>query len=179
MDYCLAGDDGSAAIWNGQPDLDLDGDGRLDSVGLDFDGDGLRDDALADFDGDGIADHAVLDLDNDGTPESYFTDDGSGTWAVAVDRSPQAGGAPGGQLRWFGLDGVEHTGGPLVDFDGPGRGRADDLILDTDGDGVADRVLCATENGTTGYVDTDGDGRWDVRLTDTDGDGLADGAAAL
>jgi hypothetical protein len=173
VDYCLAGDDGSAAIWTGQPDLDLDGDGRLDAVGLDFDGDGLRDDALADFDADGVADHAVLDLDNDGTPESYFTDDGSGTWAVAVDR--------GGQLRWFGLDGVEHTGGPLVDFDGSGdsRGRADDRILDTDGDGVADHVLCPAEHGTSAYVDTDGDGRWDVRLTDSDGDGLADGAGTL
>ncbi len=156
-------------IWHGQPDLDLDGDGRLDAIGLDFDGDGMRDDALADLDGDGSADHAVLDLDNDGTPESYFTDDGSGTWAVAVDRD--------GQLRWFGLDGVEHTGGPLVDFDG--HGRADDRLLDTDGNGVADRVLCAGENGVTGYVDTDGDGKWNVRLTDSDGDGLADGASAL
>ncbi|OYV23658.1 MAG: pullulanase, partial [Mycobacterium sp. 20-66-4] len=110
MDYCLAGDDGTAAIWHGQPNLDLDGDGRLDAFGLDFDGDGIRDDALADFDGDGTADHAVLDLDNDGTPEAFFTDDGSGTWAVSFDR--------GGQLRWYSLDGVEHTGGPLVDFDG-------------------------------------------------------------
>lgn len=169
MDYCLAGDNGVAAIWNGQPDLDLDGDGRPDAIGLDFDGDGLRDDALADFDGDGMADHAVLDLDNDGTPEAYFTDDGTGTWAVAVDR--------GGQLRWFGLDGVEHTGGPLVDFDG--RDHADDRLLDTDGNGVADRVLCAGENGVTEYVDTDGDGKWNVRLTDTDGDGLADGASNL
>ena len=109
MDYCLAGDDGMAAMWHDRPDLDLDGDGRLDAVGLDFDGDGMHDDALADFDSDGIADHAVLDLDNDGTPETSFTDDGSGTWAVAVESS--------GQLRWFGLDGVEHTGGPLVDFE--------------------------------------------------------------
>ena len=172
MDYCLAGDDGIAAMWNARLDLDLDGDGRLDAVSLDFDGDGMRDDALADFDGDGIADHAVLDLDNDGTPETSFTDDGSGTWAVAVDRD--------GQLRWFGLDGVEHTGGPLVDFDGLDvQGRADDRLLDTDHNGVADRVLCAGENGVTGYVDTDGDGRWDVRLTDTDGDGLADGASSL
>lgn len=165
----MAGDQGAAAIWHGQPDLDLDGDGRLDAVGLDFDGDGMRDDALADFDGDGIADHAVLDLDNDGSPESYFTDDGSGTWAVAVDR--------GGQLRWYSLDGVEHTGGPLVDFDG--HGRPDDRLLDTDGNGMADRVLCAGENGATGYVDTDGDGRWNVRLTDSDGDGLADGSSGL
>ncbi|MGA7051570.1 MAG: pullulanase [Mycobacterium sp.] len=177
MDYCLAGDlsghEGSAAIWHGRPDLDLDGDGRLDAIGLDFDGDGMRDDALADFDGDGVADHAVLDLDNDGTPTSYFTDDGSGTWAVAVDGAVQKG----GQVRWFGLDGVEHTGGPLVDFDG--RGHTDDRLLDTDGNGLADRVLCAGEQGVTGYVDTDGDGRWNVRLTDTDGDGLADGAGNL
>jgi hypothetical protein len=148
VDYCLAGDDG-AAIWQRQPDLDVDGDGRLDAIGLDFDGDGMRDDALADLDGDGVVDHAVLDLDDDGTPEAYFTDDGSGTWAVAADR--------GGQLRWYDLDGAEHTGGPLVDFDG--HGRADDRLLDTDGDGVADRVLCADGSGVTGYVDTDGDGQ--------------------
>ena len=129
-------------------------------------------DALADFDGDGVVDHVVLDLDNDGTPEAYFTDDGSGSWAVAVDR--------GGNLRWFGLDGIEHLGGPLVDFDGgDGSGRAADRLIDSDGNGVADRVLCPGENGVTAYVDTDGDGKWDLRLTDTDGDGLADGAAPL
>lgn len=169
MEYCLGGDDGTAAIWNRAPDLDLDGDGQLDAIGLDLDGDGLHDDALTDFDGDGLADHAVLDVDNDGTPESFFTDDGSGTWAVAVDR--------GGQIRWFGLDGVEHTGGPLVDFDG--QGHLDDRLVDADGDGMADRVLCAGGEGLTGYVDLDGDGHWDVRLTDTDGDGSADGASNL
>ncbi|ATA29814.1 hypothetical protein MLM_4012 [Mycobacterium lepraemurium] len=143
MDYCRAGDGAAAAIWHGQPDLDLDGDGRFESIGLDF--------------------------DNDGTPEAYFTDDGSGTWAVAVDRN--------GQLRWFGLGGGEHTGGPMVDFDG--RGRPDARLVDTDGNGLADRVLRTDETGVTGYVDTDGDGKWNGRLTDTDGDGLADGASAL
>jgi len=59
------------------------------------------------------------------------------------------------------------------------QGHADDRLLDTDGDGVADRVLCAGDNGVTGYVDTDGDGKWNVRLTDTNGDGLADGASNL
>jgi hypothetical protein len=80
-------------------------------------------------------------------------------------------------LRWFGLDGVEHTGGPLVDFDADGK--ADVQLLDSDGNGLADRAICVGESGVTGYVDTDGDGRWDVKLTDTDGDGTADAASAL
>lgn len=173
MEYCLGADDGAATMYHGHPDLDLDGDGRLEAVSLDFDGDGLRDDALADFDGDGFADHAVLDLDNDGISESYFTDDGSGTWTIA-------GGVPAGHLRWFDLDGMEHTGGPFVDFDGDGNGQ--DRLFDTDGNGLADRVWVAGEpgvTGVTGYVDTDGDGQWNMRLTDADGDGRADGAVGL
>jgi hypothetical protein len=165
MDYCLAGDDGSATMWTAGPNTDLDGDGDLDAVGLDFDGDGRLDDAMADLDGDGVAEHAVLDLDNDDRAEAYFTDDGSGTWSVSVDRA--------GQVRWFGLDGVEHTGGPMVDFDADGQD--DDRLLDADGDGLADRVLC----GEKAYVDTDGDGHWDVKLADSDGDGAADAANEL
>src|SRR6185312_4538527 len=144
MDYCLGDADGSATMWTADPETDLDGDGSLDAVGLDFDGDGLLDDAMADMDGDSLADHAALDLDNDGHPEALFTDDGTGTWAVSVDRA--------GQLRWFGLDGVEHTGGPLVDLDGDGQ--SDDRLADTDGNGLADRAL----SGDSAYVDTDGDG---------------------
>ncbi len=156
MDYCLADGDGSAAMWSAPLDTDVDGDGILDAVGLDLDGDGGVDDALADLDGDGVADHAVLDGQN------HFTDDGSGTWAVSVDR--------GGQLRWFGLDGVEHEGGPVVDLDGDGQGE--DRLVDIDGNGLADRVL----GDGVAYVDTDGDGRWDVKLSDSDGDGRADAA---
>jgi len=173
MEYCLSTGDGAATMWDRGPDLDLNGDGRLDAVSLDFDGDGLVDDALADLDGDGIADHAVLDLDNDGTAESYFTDDGSGTWAVAAERPARSGPA----LRWFGLDGVEHTGGPMADFGADGRAPV--RLLDSDGNGLADRAITFGENGVTGYVDTDGDGRWDVKLTDTDGDGAADAASTL
>ena len=170
MDYCLADGDGSATMWSAPLDTDVDGDGTLDAVGLDVDGDGGVDDALADLDGDGLADHAVLD------GQSYFTDDGSGTWAVSVDR--------GGQLRWFGLDGVEHSGGPLIEHSGGplvehsggprvdlvGDGQADDRLLDIDGNGLADRALC----GQVAYVDTDGDGQWDIKLTDSNNDGRAD-----
>ena len=168
MEYCLSAGDGAANMWDRGPDLDLDGDGRLDAVGLDVDHDGLADDALVDLDGDGIADHAVLDVN--GTAERYVTDDGTGTWAVAAERPPRSGAG----LRWFGLDGVEHTGAPLTEFGAEGV-----RLLDSDGDGLADRALISGADGVTGYVDTDGDGRWDVKLIDTDGDGAADAASAL
>jgi hypothetical protein len=98
MEYCFGPGDRSATMWIGTPNVDLDGDGEMDAVRLDFDGDGAIDDAIGDLDGDGLADHAALDLDDDGTAESFFTDDGSGTWAVTVDRPPRAGGTPTGQL---------------------------------------------------------------------------------
>lgn len=163
MDYCLSDGAGGAEIWSAEPTVDIDGDGVLDAIGLDIDGDGAVDDALADLDGSGLADHAVHD--RDGPAPAYFTDDGSGTWAVAVDRA--------GQLRWFGLDGVESFGGPMVDFDGDGV--AGERLLDVDADGLADRVLTAD----AAYADRDADGRWDVRFTDADGDGSADSVTEL
>ena len=167
MEYCLGDPDGSATMWTVDADTDLDGDGGLDAVGLDVDGDGLIDDVMADLDGDRIADHAVLDLDGDGSPETYFTDDGTGTWAVSADR--------GGGLRWFGLDGTEHPGGAPVAVDLDGDGAAAERLADTDGDGLADRAFGPGR----AWVDTDGDGSWDVRLGDGDGDGRADSAAGL
>ncbi|RDH75614.1 pullulanase [Mycolicibacterium moriokaense] len=161
MDYCLSDGDGSATMWSAPLNADVDGNGALDAVGLDLDGDGTVDDALADLDGDGLADHAVLD------GASYFTDDGSGTWAVSVDR--------GGGLRWFGLDGVESGSGPGTTVDLDGDGQATDRLLDVDGNGLADRAL----GDGVGYVDTDGDGAWDLRLTDNDGDGRSDAANQL
>ena len=155
MDYCLDTGDGTASIWTGQPDIDLDGDGLFDDV---FD----------DVDDDGLADHATLDLDDDGVPEAAYTDDGSGTWMV--------GGAGPRQLRWFDLDGGEHAEPGDIDGDG-----VIDRFLDVDRDGLADRALRADADDSfpNGYVDTDGDGRWDLSLTDGDGDGAADSAGRL
>ena len=162
MEYCLGDGDGSATIWTAAPDIDLDGDGAFDAVGLDFDGDGLFDDAMADLDADDVADHLIREH---GPEAAYFTDDGTGTWAVSVDRV--------GLLRWFGLDGVEHSGGLVVDVDADGQ--ADDRLVDSDGDALADRAV----SGEQAYVDTDGDGRWDIKLIDRDADGKADGADEL
>ncbi|MGY4708419.1 pullulanase [Mycolicibacterium sp. CBM1] len=168
MDYCLGPGDGTAAMYSGHPGVDVDGDGELDGVQLDLDGDGEFDDALADFDDDGLADHAGLDLDDDGTAGRLYTDDGSGTWTLTA-----AG--PAAPLRWFGVDGVEHTASGATDFDGDGRL---DRLLDVDRDGLADRALRAGVDGgfDTGYVDTDGDGQFDIVLLDSDGDGAADQA---
>ena len=170
MDYCLGAGDGTASIWTGQPDLDIDGDGDFEGLRMDLDGDGLFDDALVDADGDGLADHLALDLDDDGTPESMHGDDGFGTWAMTP--------GPEGRLRWLGLDGAEHTAAGPVDFDVDGLL---DRLLDTDRDGSADRVLLAGDDGgfSAGYLDTDGDGRWDLRLLDVDGDGAADQSSRL
>ncbi len=168
MDYCFGAGDGTASMWTGPLDTDVDGDGTLDAAGVDFDGDGLRDDAMADVDGDGLADHAVLNYADPGA--QWFTDDGSGTWAIAA--TPATAGAA---LRWYSLDGAEHSGGPLVDFDGDGA--VDDRLFDSDADGLADRVIA--EDRSLGFVDVDGDGRVDVKLVDTDGDGVADDAGTL
>lgn len=160
MDYCLDAGDGTASIWTGP-------------AGLDLDGDGLLDDLMGDGDGDGMGDYAALDLDDDGVPEARYTDDGTGTWAVSS--------APPPPLRWFDLDGTEHSeqggdvGGDVGgDIDGDG---SPEQFADVNRDGVADRAVSA--DATTGYVDTDGDGRWDVTLVDSDGDGSADGAGGL
>jgi hypothetical protein len=107
MEYCLGDADGSATMWTADPNTDLDGDGSLDAVGLDFDGDGVLDDAMADLDGDGLADHMVRDHASEA---AYFTDDGSGTWAVAVDRAGSCGGS--GSTEWSTSEGRWSTSMP-------------------------------------------------------------------
>ncbi|WFN92805.1 hypothetical protein [Gordonia sihwensis] len=111
--------------WWTAPDLDLDGDGRLDAVALDFDGDGRSDDAMWDTDGDGVADLAALDLDDDGVRESFYADGGGGLWETAADPPPDTGA-------------VSARPPAETPLDTDGDGRPDTVLLDGDGDGFAD-----------------------------------------
>ena len=50
--------------------LDLDGDGKVDTVEYDTTGDGQADTVLMDSDGNGKIDTVLLDTDGDGTPDT-------------------------------------------------------------------------------------------------------------
>ncbi len=128
MDYCLSDGDGSAMMSSAAPNTDVNADGILDGVGLDVDGDDAVDDLLADLDGDGLADHAVID------GRDYYTDDGSGTWSVSVDR--------GALLRLFDSDAdglADRAVGDGVGYaDIDGDGLWDIRLTDSNRDGTAD-----------------------------------------
>ena len=74
MDYCLDAGDGTASIWTGPHNADLDADGLLD-----VNRDGLADRALGtdgssttgyvDTDGDGRWDVRLVDTDGDGSAD--------------------------------------------------------------------------------------------------------------
>ncbi|GAB11457.1 hypothetical protein GOARA_068_01180 [Gordonia araii NBRC 100433] len=147
---------GETTTWHAPADVDLNGDGRLESIRLDFDGDGLADDLMIDLDGDGVAEYAALDLDDDGTVDVFYTDAGNGVWGVRAE--PPAGPAAP----------------PTAPRAAPEPGRME-VPIDVDGNGTIDATLVTHADGRRELrLDTDGDGRWDTALVDEDGDGTID-----
>jgi hypothetical protein len=146
IEYVFGSGNGHINTYTSAADLTL-GTGAPDAVRLDFDGDGLIDDALWDRDGDGRADCSGLDLDDDGLPEVWFTDNGSGVWAVPTTPTP---------------DVASETPTP-------------DRTFDSDADGRED--IAVSRSGGRLYIDTDADQRFDQVLVDSDLDGVADGVA--
>ncbi len=151
-------------------DVDLDGDGDLDAVSLDFDGDGrpttrsptstatgspIMPCSTCDGSAELLHRRRLRHLDDRRRPPGTAGPRCAGS-ASTASSTPAA--------RW---PTSTATGRPTI------------RLLDSDGNGLADRVLSAGQTGVTGYVDTDGDGRWDVKLSDTDGDGTADAASVL
>ncbi|TYQ09864.1 UNVERIFIED_ORG: hypothetical protein L601_000300000030 [Gordonia westfalica J30] len=160
IEYFFGPGDGSTTRWSSPADAVL-GDSGLDAVSLDFDGDGRRDDAMWDTDADGIADVAALDTDDDGEPDAFYRDSGAGLWDRAADpaatggepgapdaRSPAPGDGSGERALNLDLDGDGVTDIELVGAEKGGRITAERLYVDADGDGVSDTVL----------VDLNGDG---------------------
>jgi hypothetical protein len=147
IEYVFGSGNGHTNTYTSVADLTF-GAGLPDAVRLDFDGDGLIDDALWDRDGDGRADCSGLDLDDDGRPENWFSDDGSGVWAVPATPTP---------------DQAPETPTP-------------DRTFDSDADGRED--IAVSRSGGRLYIDTDADQRFDQVLIDSDLDGVADAVAA-
>lgn len=161
IEYVFGAGDGRTSTWTSSADLTLGG-GAPDAVRLDFDGDGLSDDALWDRDHDGRADCSALDLDDDGAVDAWFTDDGSGVWGKRSEglagagpdvppdpprspspAEPQEPLAPSGDRTFdSNADGqddiaVSRTGGRLY-IDTDGDGKFDQVLIDSDLNGVAD-----------------------------------------
>lgn len=149
IDYFFGTGTGPSTHWFSAPDADLDHDGTPDAVLLDFDGDGRVDDAMWDSDGDGLADVAALDLDDDGVPDAFFADGGSGLWEKPTSPAPRVSPPADAPDVTYDLDddGTVDAKATEVRRDGDAR-SAGRVYLDTDGDGRFDYVL----------IDRDGDG---------------------
>jgi hypothetical protein len=178
-------------------DADTDDDGVLDgqeaNPGADMDGDGLVDVLDADSDDDGLFDGTEMgkscgDPATSAARHMCVADGDLGaTVTCAIARDTDHGGASDGSEDWN-LDGTvdpgetdPHVGsgaddGQIVDSDGDGLGDKLEIFLhsapddaDTDDDGLLDG-----QEANPG-ADMDADGLVDVLDPDSDGDGLFDG----
>ena len=158
-------------------DSDSDGIDDLFDVdvtgGVDANGDGIDDDAInlsGDLDGDGIADFADGDSDGDGVPDVLENgSSGSDGDVDGIDDAYDVDVTGGVDANADGID--DNVSPPDTD----GDSRADFRDVDSDNDGIPDRL----EAGVSG-VDSDGDGidnRFDVDATagvDANSDGILD-----
>lgn len=163
IEYFFGTGDGPTTRWSGTPDLALGiwHSDALDAIRLDFDGDGRRDDAMWDTDADGVADVAAIDTDDDGEPDAFYRDSGVGLWDRPVARADLTGEQlprrdvpdqnprlPAAQVTRIDLDDDGDPDAEMVGADRGGRIVGERLYVDSDADGGHDVVL----------VDTNGDG---------------------
>ncbi|WP_205749457.1 invasin domain 3-containing protein [Aquirufa rosea] len=161
-----------------EKNIDSDGDGDANYLDLDSDNDGILDsqERSYDTDGDGIMNFLDTDSDNDGIMDAWEgTDNKRGTiddnYDGRVDKNGAFPDVNGNGLADF----LEANPAPVPDTDKDGI--ADYLDLDSDGDGIPDKVELTNDpdkDGYPNYRDKDSDGDWlgdsDERDTDNDGD---------
>ncbi len=188
---------GIAGIYQECAKVDTDGDGITDDVDLDADGDGIADVIEAggtDLDGDGKADGTVdanglpasagpsgltpPDTDGDGKPNWRDLDsDGDGISDVLESNGTDVNGdgVADGTTQPNGFNSSVAPGGNDPVFT-DGDVKPDYTDLDTDGDGIPDKIESGCVAGASNCVpvDTDGDGIPDFRDTDSDNDGILD-----
>lgn len=146
---------------------DSDNDGVVDAFDLDSDNDGITDlfeSGGADTDSDGVVDN-LNDADMDGLADIIDPDD-----------NDQAGGNDGPGTPLTNPD-SDNDGNPdRFDLDSDNDGIADIVEaggIDTNGDGQADNIADADNNGYVNIFDA-ADGGTPLSIADTDNDGVAD-----
>ncbi|GEM_PF-1271329 len=118
--------------------IDIDGDGKFDGVGVDTTGDGIVDALAIDRDNDGIID--AIDRDGDMIPDV----------ATNLDGTTTVNGGLGTTIR--------DENGNLVQIDIDKDGILDGIGMDTNGDGVVDALgLDRNNDGIIDAIDRDGD----------------------
>jgi gliding motility-associated-like protein len=167
-DYLDQDSDNDGILDRSEKRVDSDGDGHFDYIDIDSDNDGILDrgETGTDFDGDGQANFLDLDSDGDGILDSFE--------GLTKYRNPVDGNSNGrvdctNDANGNGLvDCVESAmGGASVEVpDTDGDGKADFLDLDSDNDGILDRIELGS--------DLDGDSLPNYRDLDSDGDKLSD-----
>ncbi len=176
-DGVFDGAEEAAGLDPGDPDSDDDGalDGDEPSWNVDSDGDGLINALDPDSDDDGVLDGTELGKDCEGAG----TDKSKGTCVADADpltttdplsKDSDTGGSSDGSED-SNLDGKVDTG-----EGNPSNAGDDDQVVDTDGDGLGDKLETETLDTMATDADSDDDGLFDGLepnpACDTDGDGL-------
>ena len=167
-DYLDQDSDNDGILDISEKRVDSDGDGHFDYIDIDSDNDGILDsrETAADFDKDGTPNFLDLDSDGDGILDSF---EGLIKFRNQVDNNND------GRVDCT----IDANGNGLLDCVETAMGGASDEVPDTDGDGAADFLdLDSDADGILDRIelrgDMDGDNLPNYRDLDSDGDKLGD-----
>ena len=172
-DYLDQDSDNDGILDISEKRVDSDGDGHFDYIDIDSDNDGILDsrETAADFDQDRTSNFLDLDSDGDGILDSF---EGLIKFRNQVDNNND------GRVDCT----IDANGNGLLDCVETAMGGASDEVPDTDGDGAADFLdLDSDADGILDRIelrgDMDGDNLPNYRDLDSDGDKLGDSVEGI